>query len=80
MDNTKHQLVLLNDDVNSFDDVIDSLMEVLGHNIFQAEQCATIIHNSGRCVIKSGTKTELDFYKKLLTKQELNITIEETPL
>jgi ATP-dependent Clp protease adaptor protein ClpS len=76
----KHQIVLLNDDVNSFDDVIDSLMEILGQNIYQAEQCATIIHNSGRCVIKTGKKDELKFYTKLLTNSGLNIKIEETTL
>ena len=48
-------LILHNDDVNSFDFVIDVLVEVCGHNPVQAEQCAYIVHHSGKCAVKKGT-------------------------
>jgi ATP-dependent Clp protease adaptor protein ClpS len=52
-------LILFNDDVNSFDYVIESLVEVCDHDPVQAEQCAVIAHFKGKCGIKSGTLTEL---------------------
>ncbi len=45
-------LLLINDDVNSFDHVIKSLVEVCGHDEIQAEQCAVLTHIKGGCVIK----------------------------
>jgi ATP-dependent Clp protease adaptor protein ClpS len=53
------ELILFNDDVNSFDFIIESLVEVCGHNAEQAEQCATIAHFKGKCGIKIGTLNEL---------------------
>ncbi|MHB8400534.1 MAG: ATP-dependent Clp protease adaptor ClpS [Bacteroidia bacterium] len=52
-------LVLHNDDVNSFDFVIETLMDVCGHTALQAEQCALIVHNNGKCGIKKGGFIEL---------------------
>ncbi len=54
-----HILVLLNDDYNSFEHVIESLVEVCGHDPVQAEQCALITHHRGSCEIKSGMKDVL---------------------
>jgi ATP-dependent Clp protease adaptor protein ClpS len=45
-------LLLVNDDINSFDHVIKSLVEVCGHDELQAEQCAVLTHIKGGCVIK----------------------------
>jgi len=45
----QRQLVLFNDEVNSFDDVIRWLVEVCNHETIQAEQCAYIVHYSGKC-------------------------------
>lgn len=70
------KLVLYNDDMNSFDDVILSLMEVLKHNIYQAEQCAIIVHKVGKCDIKVGSIKELEKYKKELIHKGLKIKIE----
>jgi ATP-dependent Clp protease adaptor protein ClpS len=56
---SRMELILFNDDVNSFDFVIDSLIEVCDHDPEQAEQCATIAHFKGKCGIKSGTLSEL---------------------
>jgi len=55
----RNELILFNDDVNSFDFVIESLVEVCDHDMTQAEQCAIIAHFKGKCGIKSGTLTEL---------------------
>jgi ATP-dependent Clp protease adaptor protein ClpS len=74
----KYQLTLFNDDVNSFDDVITLLTEVLDHNQYQAEQCATIVHHVGRVVVKYGKKDMLLFYKNLLSNQGLTVKIEAT--
>ena len=53
------ELILFNDDVNSFDYVIDCLIEVCEHSAEQAEQCALIAHFKGKCAIKFGTYAEL---------------------
>ncbi|MFA5814722.1 MAG: ATP-dependent Clp protease adaptor ClpS [Bacteroidales bacterium] len=50
----EHFLVLHNDDVNTFVYVIDSLVEICGHDPIQAEQCAFITHHQGKCDIKRG--------------------------
>jgi len=56
---SRKELILFNDDVNSFDFVIESLVEVCDHDPVQAEQCAVIAHFKGKCGIKSGTLNEL---------------------
>ncbi len=50
-----HQLVLYNDDVNTFDYVIESLMEVCHHDRIQAEQCTMMAHYRGKCTVKEGS-------------------------
>lgn len=45
-------LMLINDDINSFDHVIKSLVDVCGHDEIQAEQCAVLTHIKGGCVVK----------------------------
>jgi len=54
-----NELVLFNDDVNTFDWVIVSLMEVCEHSLEQAEQCSLIVHHRGKCGVKSGSWDEL---------------------
>lgn len=58
----KHVLILHNDDVNTFDFVISSLIEVCGHTPEQAEQCTWLVHFKGKCEVKSG---EFDFLKPM---------------
>ena len=53
------QIVLFNDDYNSFDWVIKSLVEVCDHEHAQAEQCAWIVHYNGKYTIKSGPKEDM---------------------
>ena len=57
--NTK-EIVLFNDDVNTFDHVINTLVEVCDHTLEQAEQCSLIIHYKGKCAVKSGSYDELE--------------------
>ena len=47
-------LTIFNDDVNTFDHVINTLIKVCTHTIEQAEQCAWIIHHKGKCSVKRG--------------------------
>jgi ATP-dependent Clp protease adaptor protein ClpS len=70
------ELVLHNDDFNTFDFVIKSLIEVCRHDKEQAEQCAMIVHYNGRCVVKTATFIEIEpMYAELLNRN-LTVTIE----
>lgn len=55
----QHEIVLFNDDVNTFDFVIDSLIEVCEHTLEQAEQCTILVHYKGKCTVKTGEYEEL---------------------
>lgn len=54
------KLIIFNDDVNTFDHVIECLVEICQHEWIQAEQCTLIIHYKGKCVVKSGEYKELE--------------------
>ncbi len=56
----EHEIILYNDDVNTFDHVINTLVDYCGHTYEQAEQCAYIVHFSGKCVVKTGSFEELE--------------------
>jgi ATP-dependent Clp protease adaptor protein ClpS len=71
-----NDLILYNDDVNSFDFVIESLVEVCDHSVEQAEQCALIAHYNGRCAVKSGTFEELKRMSEELTLRRLTVAVE----
>ncbi|WP_029209583.1 ATP-dependent Clp protease adaptor ClpS [Aquimarina agarilytica] len=55
-----HQIVLFNDDVNTFDHVIDTLIRVCEHEPLQAEQCAMLVHYKGKCGVKTGDYKDLE--------------------
>ena len=55
----KHEIILFNDDVNTFQHVIETLVKVCKHSYQQAEQCAYIVHFSGKCVVKTGSLEKL---------------------
>lgn len=55
----QNEIVLFNDDVNTFDHVIDTLIHVCDHTPEQAEQCALIVHYKGKCTVKTGEYDEL---------------------
>ncbi|MFI0426524.1 MAG: ATP-dependent Clp protease adaptor ClpS [Flavobacterium sp.] len=54
-----NEIVLHNDDVNTFDHVIDTLVRVCKHDDLQAEQCALLVHYKGKCTVKTGPIDEL---------------------
>ena len=54
-----NEIVLHNDDVNTFDHVIETLIRVCKHDALQAEQCALLVHYKGKCTVKTGTIEEL---------------------
>jgi ATP-dependent Clp protease adaptor protein ClpS len=54
-----HNLVVFNDDVNTFEHVIDTLIDVCKHTPEQAEQCTLLIHYKGKCTVKNGPWEEL---------------------
>ena len=54
-----NEIVLYNDDVNTFDHVIDTLIRVCQHTAEQAEQCAILVHYKGKCAVKTGAYDEL---------------------
>lgn len=56
----ENHIVVFNDDVNTFDYVIDILMQVCDHDFLQAEQCTLLIHYKGQCEVKSGTYEDLE--------------------
>ena len=55
----EHEIVLYNDDVNTFDHVIRCLIKICEHNYMQAEQCAYLVHFTGKCVVKTGSLEDL---------------------
>ena len=57
--NSNNSILLYNDEVNTFDHVIDSLCKYCDHDTVQAEQCAWIVHNNGKCLVKSGAYDDL---------------------
>ncbi|MCS5490535.1 ATP-dependent Clp protease adaptor ClpS [Algoriphagus limi] len=59
LDLEEHDLVVFNDDVNTFDHVINILVKVCKHTREQAEQCTLIIHYKGKCAVKKGSFEEL---------------------
>lgn len=70
------QLVVLNDDYNTFDWVIECFMEVLHHSSEQSEQLAWIIHTKGKASVKLGSYEELKPLKDALVDRGLNAIIE----
>ena len=58
-EDTPNEIVLYNDDVNTFDHVIETLVSVCDHTWEQAEQCSIIVHYKGKCTVKTGSYEEL---------------------
>ncbi|MEM1256922.1 MAG: ATP-dependent Clp protease adaptor ClpS [Bacteroidota bacterium] len=55
----QNEIVLFNDDVNTFDHVINTLIDVCDHTPEQAEQCSLIVHYNGKCTVKTGEYDDL---------------------
>jgi ATP-dependent Clp protease adaptor protein ClpS len=72
------QIVLYNDDHNTFDHVIISLVKVCGHEAEQAEQCAVLVHFKGQCAVKNGDYDVLEPLCTALLERDLTAEIEPT--
>jgi ATP-dependent Clp protease adaptor protein ClpS len=69
-------LIVWNDEVNTFEHVIDTLMDVCKHSREQAEQCAYIIHYQGKYAVKNGSYEELKPFCDAITERGISATIE----
>jgi ATP-dependent Clp protease adaptor protein ClpS len=69
-------LTLHNDEIHTFEFVIESLMEVCSHTMEQAEQCAYLVHYKGSCDILKGTYLYLTPLRKELNRRGLHVTID----
>jgi len=69
-------LIVWNDDVNTFQWVIETLIEICKHSYEQAEQCAYIIHYKGKYSVKEGTYDELKPMCEAITERGISATIE----
>lgn len=70
------QIILYNDDVNTFEFVIDSLVELCEHNLLQAEQCTYLVHYNGKCSVKKGSFEKLEPICQALLSRGLSARIE----
>jgi ATP-dependent Clp protease adaptor protein ClpS len=74
---TSFNLIVWNDNVNTFEWVIETLVNVCGHTAEQAEQCAFIIHFQGKYAVKQGDYETLKPMQEAITDRGINATIEE---
>jgi ATP-dependent Clp protease adaptor protein ClpS len=73
----QYQLVVFNDDVNTFDHVIHALMTICKHEWIQAEQCALLVHTTGKTVVKSGPYKEMVSMCTALLDRSITAEIEK---
>lgn len=69
-------LIVWNDEVNTFEWVIETLIEVCGHSVEQAEQCAMLIHTKGKYAVKRGSYDELKPLCDAITDRGIGATVE----
>lgn len=72
----QNRLVLFNDSVNTFEYIIESLVELCHHDPFQATQCAILAHYKGKCEIKKGDKEYLVNLQKSFISRGITVEIE----
>lgn len=72
---SQKEIVLHNDDVNTFDHVIETLMFACDHTPEQAEQCSLIVHYNGKCTVKTGPYKDLKPRCTLLLEAGLSAEI-----
>lgn len=73
----KRNLLIHNDDINTFAHVIIQLVRFCDQDEIQAEQCAYLIHYKGKCCVKSGSLEQLNQIKEKLEMNNLTVTIEK---
>ncbi len=71
-----YQIIVWNDEVNTFDWVIETLIDVCGHTEEQAEQCALLIHTQGKYAVKNGSYKKLKPKCDAITDRGIGATIE----
>lgn len=71
-------LVVWNDEVNTFEWVIETLMQVCGHSHEQAEQCSYFIHYKGKYAVKQGSFDDLKPMCDAITERGIGATVEVT--
>ena len=71
----ENNIILFNDDVNTFEWVIECLTKYCGHDTIQAEQCATLVHYTGKCAIKQGAINKLKPICEALLEKGLSVEI-----
>jgi len=71
-----NNLIVYNDEVNTFDHVINTLIKVCKHTPEQAEQCTLLVHYKGKCAVKKGTFADLVPYRQGIVDEGINAEIE----
>ena len=74
--NIGRELILYNDEINTFDVVIQALIEVCNHEPEQAEQCAIVAHFKGKCIVKTGDYIEIKPLYDEMTLRGLTVSVE----
>lgn len=69
------ELILFNDDVHTFDFVIEALIKICKHSTEQAEQSAYIVHFNGKCSVKRGPEDKLKAMKQALIDRDLRVKL-----
>ncbi len=70
-------LIVWNDEVNTFDNVINALIDICGHDSHQAQQCALLIHTKGKYAVKKGSYDNLKPQCDAITERNIGATVEE---
>jgi len=76
LEESPYHLIVWNDNVNTFDWVIETLIEICGHTEEQAEQCALIIHSKGQYAVKEGAFEQLKPMREAITERGIGATVE----
>ena len=71
-----HNLIVWNDEVNTFDHVIYCMMKYLDYSEAQAEKIAAKVHNEGKCAVLEGSYTEMEIYRKILQQEGLTVSVD----
>lgn len=75
---SSYRLIVWNDEVNTFEWVIETLVTICGHTSEQAEQCAMLIHTQGKYAVKNGDYDTLKPMCEAITDRGIGATIEES--
>jgi ATP-dependent Clp protease adaptor protein ClpS len=70
-----YEVIIHNDNINTFDHVIDCLMDICGHNNLQAQQCALITHTNGKCSVFVDNHDTCMEISKLLTDEDIKTSV-----